>query len=106
MILQCGYLNKSVFYYHCVQNVIISKDGWTNISVKYDNTVIKEYVNSKDISEYKFELTQDNQYNILLKCNNDELMSERQLFKVDLIIDGVDDKIFSHRFEEGLIVDH
>jgi hypothetical protein len=104
MILQCGYLNKSVFYYHYVQNVIISKAGWTKLSVKYNDNIIKEYVNS-DI-DYKFELTQDNQYNIILKCNDTEIINERQLFNVDLIVDGVDDKIFTHKFEEGLIVDH
>lgn len=104
MILQCGYLNKSVFYYHYVQNVIISKAGWTKLSVKYNDNIIKENLNSD--CEYKFELTQDNQYNIILKCNDVELKRIDKLFNVDLIIDGVDDKIFTYKFEEGLIVDH
>lgn len=110
MILQCGYLNKSVFYYHYVQNVIISKVGWKKISVKYNNNIIKEYINSDcdcdSDCDYKFELIQDNNYDIIFKCNDTEIINERQLYNVDLVIDGINNNIFSYRFEEGLIVDH
>lgn len=130
MILQCGNLINSS-HTHPIQNVIISKSGWTKISIMHNDTVIatcdnnpesgsiKIIINKKDMirgkkivnktvihnnSEYKFELTSG--HGIILKCNDDELMSSEYLFFVDLYIDGVDDKTFSHRFENNFIVDH
>ena len=105
MIIECGFLNKSSGYFYYVQNVIISKSGWTKIIVKYNNNILVEYSNSNSNIEYRFELTSDNNYNILLKVNDKEIMRQKQLFKVEL--DILDDNInFSYKLEEGLIVDH
>lgn len=103
MMLQFCYLNKSAGYYHFVQNVVLSKSGWTKIVVKHDNKQIAEVTN--DNKEYKFEMTMDNNYNILLKANERVLMDSIQLFTVELDVFDTDNN-FSFKFEEGLIVDH
>lgn len=83
MILTCGHIANSCRY-HPVQNVKLKPYGWTKLDVIFNDNIIDTYVNNGQ--EILFEMNSDNNYNILLKANNQTVKQERQLFKVELNI--------------------
>lgn len=105
MILECGFLNKSSGYYYYVQNVILSKTGWTKVVINKDNKIIEVTTLCSENKEYKFQMARDNNYNIVLKVNDIDIITSSTLFKVDINVCDTDDT-FSYKFEEDIIVDH
>ena len=119
-----GYLGNSIYYYHFLQNVILSKHGWSKATIFTDNNTIEKIIypdniddgtdetNTKktiypdNINETKIELKLDDNYQSILCVNNIAVFRHKYIFKVNITIDIIDSDSFSHRFIEGLIVDH
>lgn len=103
-LIKCGYLGKSVGYYHFVQNVILQKMGWKEVKIKNSfNNDIHKYQNIGE--EMKIKMTMDNNYNIMLLVNEKCIVMSRTLFEVELNV-MAESKTNFYKFDEGLIVDH
>ena len=102
MIITCGYIVDSIRY-HPVQNIKLKPCGWTKLNVIFNNVVISTFINNGQ--ELFFEMTQDNNYNIILIANKQVIKSERQLFKVDLDINTIENSDAFYEYVEGMIYD-
>ncbi len=106
LILECGYLGQSSGYYHDIQNVILSKLGWSKVVIIENDVKIAEY-NNRDV-ETTFKLVLDDEYNIclMMKAMNDIVIKKSPtLFKVSLEIYVINSD-FKYRLEKDMIVDH
>ena len=104
MILTGGFLNKSSGYYYYVQNIKLNKTGWENVVIKHDDKIIDSFRNKN--KEMLFEMTSDNNYNIMLMIDKKNIMQSRQLFKFDLDVTLTDNSNKNvYEYTEGLIVD-
>jgi len=102
MLLTCGHIANSCRY-HPVQNIKLKPYGWTKLNVIFNNVVISTFINNGQ--ELFFELTKDNNYNILLMANKQVIKKEGQLFKVDLDINTTDNGNEFYEYVEGWIYD-
>jgi hypothetical protein len=102
MLLTCGHIANSMRY-HPVQNIKLRPYGWSKLNVMFNNVILDTFVNNGQ--ELFFEMTSDNNYNTLLKANNQVIKKERQLFKVELNIDTNSDSNDFYEYVEGWIYD-
>lgn len=101
-IIKCGYIGKSAGYYYYIQNVILQKTGWTEVTFSYNE---KKYKYTNMNKEMKFEMITNNNYDIILMVDGNYIITTKTLFEVELNILAEPTDNF-YRFEEGLIVDH
>jgi len=102
MILTCGHINNSMRY-HPVQNIKLKPYGWSKLNVIFNNDIISTFINNGQ--ELFFEMTQDNNYNILLEVNKQVIKSERHLFKVNLDINTIENSDDFYEYIENMIYD-
>jgi hypothetical protein len=102
MLLTCGHIANSCRY-HPVQNIKLKSYGWSKLNVIFNNSVINTFINNGQ--ELFFEMVQDNNYNILLMANKQVVKKERQLFKVELDINTIENSDDFYEYVEGWIYD-
>lgn len=102
MLLTCGHIANSCRY-HPVQNIKLKSYGWSKLNVIFNNSVINTFINNGQ--ELFFEMVQDNNYNIMLMANKQVVKKERQLFKVELDINTIENSDDFYEYVEGWICD-
>jgi hypothetical protein len=103
MILNCGFLGKSVGYYYYIQNITLLNSGWKNVVIISQDVPLVEYDNNG--SELKFELSSDNEY-INFKINDKIFRQSKNLFKITLDVTPESNESNFYKIEENWIVDH
>lgn len=81
--IQAGYLpTTQSCRYHPVQNVTIkSSDEKKTINIIYKELTVRKIIDNK---EHKITMSDDMNYNILLKLDDEVILTDRHLFYVDI----------------------